>query len=186
MTMRIVATDLPGVLVIEPSVHHDARGFLAVSFSEREFADAGLPTHFAQDNHSRSVGGVVRALHFQGRTPQGKLVTAITGEIYDVAVDVRVGSPTFGQWTAVTLRATEPRHVWIPPGFLHGFAVLSDVADVVYKCTSLFEPDHQLGVRWDDPVIGIPWPIANPILSAPDRVRPLLHDMLDVLPRYVA
>jgi dTDP-4-dehydrorhamnose 3,5-epimerase len=184
MTMRIVPTDLPDVLVIEPSIYTDERGFVAVTFSEQEFADAGLPTHFAQDNYSRSVGGVIRALHFQGRTQQGKLVTTITGEIYDVAVDARVGSPTFGKWTAVTLSASQPRYVWIPPGFLHGFAVLSDVADVIYKCTALYEPDHQLGVRWDDPAIGIPWPIANPILSAPDRARPLLHDMLDVLPRY--
>ena len=141
--------------------------------------------HFAQDNHSYSVSGVIRALHFQGRSPQGKLITAMTGEIFDVAVDARVGSPSFGKWTAVTLRASEPRYVWIPPGFLHGFAVLSEFADVVYKCTSLFEPDHQLGVRWDDPAIGIPWPIANPILSAADRAWPSLNEMLSVLPRYV-
>jgi dTDP-4-dehydrorhamnose 3,5-epimerase len=185
MTMRIVATDLPDVLVIEPSVYTDERGFLTVSFNEREFAEAGLPTHFAQDNRSHSVSGVIRALHFQGRTPQGKLITAMTGEIFDVAVDARVGSPSFGKWTAVTLRASEPRHLWIPPGFLHGFAVLSEYADVVYKCTSLFEPDHQLGVQWDDPAIGIAWPIANPILSAADRARPSLNEMLGVLPRYV-
>jgi dTDP-4-dehydrorhamnose 3,5-epimerase len=182
--MRIVRTDLDGVLLIEPSVYTDERGFLAVSFNEREFAAAGLPEHFAQDNHSRSVSGVIRALHFQAGTPQGKLITAITGEIFDVAVDIRVGSPTFGRWTGVTLRASEPRHLWIPPGFAHGFAVLSAVADVVYKCTSMFEADGQLGIRWDDPAIGIPWPITNPILSAPDRVRPSLHDMLDTLPRY--
>ena len=182
--MRIVPTDLPGVLVVEPSIYSDDRGFLVVSFNEREFAEAGLPEHFAQDNHSHSVSGVIRALHFQAGTPQGKLVTAITGEIFDVAVDVRVGSPTFGKWTGVTLRGSEPRYLWIPPGFAHGFAVLSDFADVVYKCTTLFEPDGQMGIRWDDPSIGIPWPIAHPILSAPDRVRPLLHDMLDSLPSY--
>jgi dTDP-4-dehydrorhamnose 3,5-epimerase len=185
MTMRVVQTDLPGVVVVEPKVYGDERGFLVVSFNEREFAAAGLPAHFAQDNHSRSVSGVIRALHFQAGTPQGKLVTTITGEIFDVAVDVRVGSPTFGKWTAVTLRANQPRYVWIPPGFAHGFAVLSEFADVVYKCTTVFEPDGQLGIRWNDPDIGIAWPIADPILSAPDRSRPALSDMLDVLPRYV-
>ncbi|MEO5869838.1 MAG: dTDP-4-dehydrorhamnose 3,5-epimerase [Gemmatimonadaceae bacterium] len=184
--MRITPTALPEVLRIEPNIHTDERGFLVVSFDEREFADAGLPAHFAQDNHSHSVSGVIRALHFQGRSPQGKLVTPITGDIFDVAVDIRVGSPTFGKWTGATLRASEPRYMWIPPGFAHGFAVLSDFADVVYKCTTLFEPDHQLGVRWDDPAIGIPWPVANPILSAADRKRPFLHDMLDSLPRFVA
>ncbi len=183
--MRIVETDLPGVVVLEPNVYGDERGFLVVSFNEREFAAAGLPPHFAQDNHSRSVSGVIRALHFQAGTPQGKLVTTITGEIFDVAVDVRVGSPTFGKWTGVTLRASEPRYSWIPPGFAHGFAVLSEFADVLFKYTTVFEPDGQLGILWDDPAIGIPWPIANPILSSPDRVRPTLSEMLDVLPRYV-
>ncbi|MEO8333828.1 MAG: dTDP-4-dehydrorhamnose 3,5-epimerase [bacterium] len=186
MTMRIVPTELAEVVIIEPRIHTDDRGFLVVSFNEHEFADAGLPTHFAQDNHSRSVGGVIRALHFQGRTPQGKLITAMTGEIFDVAVDVRVGSPTFGKWTGLTLRGSEPRYFWIPPGFAHGFAVLSEFADVAYKCTSMFEPGHQYGIRWDDPAIGISWPIANPILSAADRASPLLHDMFDSLPRFGA
>jgi len=184
-TMRLVPTELPDVLVVEPKVHTDERGFLVVSFHEREFAEAGLPTHFAQDNHSRSLSGVIRALHFQAGTPQGKLVTTITGEIFDVAVDIRVGSPRFGKWTGVILRASEPRYVWIPPGFAHGFAVLSDFADVVYKCTTVFEPDGQLGVQWNDPAIGVRWPFADPILSAADRVRPLLHDMMDTLPRYL-
>jgi dTDP-4-dehydrorhamnose 3,5-epimerase len=172
------------VLVVEPPVYADDRGFLVVSFHDREFAQAGLPTHFAQDSHAHTVSGVIRALHLQAGTPQGKLVTTITGEIFDVAVDVRVGSPTFGKWTGVTLRGNEPRYMWIPHGFAHGFAVLSEFADVVIKCTSLFEPDGQIGIRWDDPDIGIPWPISRPILSAPDRVRPLLHDTLDSLPRY--
>jgi dTDP-4-dehydrorhamnose 3,5-epimerase len=182
--MRITPAALPEILVIEPDIHADERGFLVESFNEQRFADAGLPTYFAQDNHSHSVAGVIRALHFQARDPQGKLVTVITGEIFDVAVDIRVGSPTFGQWTGVTLQASVPRHVWIPAGFAHGFAVLSDVADVLYKCTTPYDPGQQRGIRWDDPAIGIQWPFANPRLSAADAQRPLLHEMLDFLPRY--
>jgi dTDP-4-dehydrorhamnose 3,5-epimerase len=182
--MRVTPAALRDILVIEPDIHADARGFLVESFNEQRFADAGLPTHFAQDNHSRSVAGVIRALHFQARNPQGKLVTVITGKIFDVAVDIRVGSPTFGQWTAVTLDANVPRHVWIPPGFAHGFAVLSEVADVLYKCTTPYEAEQQRGIRWNDPAIGIPWPFANARLSAADAQRPLLHDIMDALPRF--
>ena len=186
MTMRITPTTLPEVLVIEPDVYADERGFLVQSYSERAFAEAGLPSRFVLDNHSHSVSGVIRGLHFQLRTPQGKLVTAITGEIFDVAVDIRVGSPTFGHWAGTTLRASAPRYLWIPSGFAHGFAVQSDYADVMYKCTAPYDPDDQWGVRWDDPTIGIPWPIASPLLSVADRKRPLLRDLLDTLPRFAA
>jgi dTDP-4-dehydrorhamnose 3,5-epimerase len=182
--MRITPAALPEILVIEPDIHSDERGYLVESFNQQRFADAGLPAHFAQDNHSHSVSGVIRALHFQARNPQGKLVTAISGEIFDVAVDIRVGSPTFGQWTGVTLRASTPRYVWIPPGFAHGFAVVSEIADVLYKCTTPYEPEQQRGVRWNDPAIGIQWPFADPRLSAADLTRPLLYDALDTLPRF--
>ena len=182
--MRIVRTALPEVLILEPTVYKDERGFVLEVFHERKFRDAGLPTHFVQDNRSRTVAGVVRALHYQLNTPQGKLVTVIAGEIFDVAVDIRVGSPTFGQWVGETLRGDGPRSMWIPAGFAHGFAVLSDHADVVYKCTSLYDPDDQRGVRWDDPDIGIPWPIAHPLLSAADATRPPLRDVMDSLPRF--
>jgi dTDP-4-dehydrorhamnose 3,5-epimerase len=184
MTMRISATSLPEVLVIEPDVYADERGFLVQAFSEQHFAAAGLPTRFVLDNHSHSISGVVRGLHFQLDNPQGKLVTAITGEIFDVAVDIRVGSPTFGKWAATTLSASKPRFLWIPPGYAHGFAVLSDSADVTFKCTEPFHPDDQWGVSWDDPAIGIPWPIATPRLSAADKTRPLLSELVDALPRF--
>jgi len=186
MTMRITSTALPEVLVIEPDVYADKRGFLVQAFSTQRFAEAGLPTTFVLENHSHSIGGVIRALHFQLRTPQGKLVTAISGEIFDVVVDVRVGSPTFGKWAATTLSASKPRYLWIPPGFAHGFAVLSDTADVLFKFTAPYDPDDQWGVRWNDPAIGIPWPIESPLLSDADRARPLLSEMLPTLQRFTA
>ena len=184
MTMRIIPTTLPEVLILEPTVHQDERGFVLEAFSEGRFAEAGLPTHFAQDNRSRSVAGVVRALHYQSRNPQGKLVTVIAGEIFDVAVDVRLGSPTFGCWAGATLRGETPRFMWIPAGFAHGFAVLSSHADVVYKCTTPYVADDQRGVRWDDPSIGIAWPLERPLLSSADARHPLLPDAMDSLPRY--
>jgi dTDP-4-dehydrorhamnose 3,5-epimerase len=186
MTMRISPSTIPEVLLIEPDVYADDRGFLVQSFSQKDFAELGLPTSFVLDNHSHSVSGVVRGLHFQLRNPQGKLVTTITGEIFDVAVDIRVGSPTFGKWSATKLNADKPTYLWIPPGFAHGFAVLSDFADVMYKCTAPYDPDDQWGVRWDDPTIGIPWPIATPRLSVPDQTRPPLSELLDTLPRFAA
>ena len=184
MTMRVLPTALPDVVLLEPIVHTDERGFVLETFSEQVFAAAGLPMHFAQDNRSRSVAGVVRALHYQSANPQGKLVTVITGEIFDVAVDIRVGSPTFGRWAGATLRGESPLCMWIPAGFAHGFAVLSAHADVVYKCTTAYDPDDQRGVRWDDAAIGIPWPVARPLLSAADATHPLLCDAMDSLPRY--
>ena len=181
--MKIEQTALPGVLLIEPTVFSDERGFFLESFNERRFAEHGLPTHFRQDNRSRSPKGVLRGLHFQQRQPQGKLVTVISGLIFDVAVDVRRDSATLGRWHGVTLCGDEPRCLWIPPGFAHGLCVLSDAADVVYKCTELYAPDDESGVAWNDPLLGIEWPIRTPLLSPKDRrFEPLTPDRAD-LPR---
>ncbi len=182
--MKVIPTDLPGVLVIEPEVFRDARGFFLESFNAERFAAHGLPTEFRQDNHSRSFSGVVRGLHFQSRRPQGKLVSVVRGRVFDVAVDIRSGSPTFGAWYGTTLSDETPRYLWIPPGFAHGFCVLSDVADFVYKCTDVYAAGDDRGVFWADPAIGIQWPVANPVLSAKDeRLPPLTAERTD-LPTY--
>jgi len=167
--MRIEQTPLPGMLLIEPRVFSDERGFFLESFNEERFRKHGLPEHFAQDNHSRSVKGVLRGLHYQMRYPQGKLVTVISGSIFDVAVDIRRDSPTFGKWHGLTLTSDQPRYAWIPPGFAHGLLVLSEVADVVYKCTELYRPEDENGIMWNDPALGIEWPISRPLLSDKDR-----------------
>jgi len=175
--VKAVPTDLPGVLVIESPVYSDSRGFFTEVFHDRRFAELGLPRDFTQDNHSRSARHVLRGLHFQLENPQGKLVRPVTGTIFDVAVDLRRSSPTFTKWTGVTLSAGDGRQVWIPPGFGHGFLVLSDVADVCYKCTTLYHAASNSAVRWDDPEVGIAWPLdagASPILSAADAAAPLL------------
>ena len=182
--MNIVATDLPDVLVIEPRVFRDERGFFLEAFHDERFAQSGLPVRFRQDNHSRSRRNVVRGLHYQLRHPQGKLVTCVLGEVFDVAVDIRVGSPTFGRWTGITLRGDEPRYVWIPAGFAHGFCALSDVADVTYKCTDVYHADDDRGVLWNDPAIGIPWPIDDALISPKDQRNPALEWAHDALPLY--
>ena len=167
--MKIEEAPLPGVLVIEPEVHADERGFFLESFNEARFAEHGLPTSFRQDNHSRSTKGVLRGLHYQRHRPQGKLVSVIRGAVFDVAVDVREGSRTFGEWHGVTLLGDKPCYLWIPPGFAHGLCVLSEVADVVYKCTQLYAPEDEAGILWNDPAIGIKWPISTPLLSSKDQ-----------------
>jgi dTDP-4-dehydrorhamnose 3,5-epimerase len=185
--MRVDRTDLPGVLLLEPRVLRDDRGFFYESFNAEVFAtlaDDGLPTHFRQDNHSRSTEGVLRGLHYQLRRPQGKLVTCVRGTIFDVVVDIRVGSPTFGRWTGVTLNGDAPRYVWIPAGFAHGFCALSPVADVIYKCTEVYDPTDDRGVLWSDEHIGIAWPVRNPITSPKDRQFPGLDPARQDLPRY--
>lgn len=185
--MKVIATPLPGVLVLEPRVFRDERGFLYESFNVETFAAhaaEGLPTDFKQDNHSRSTEGVLRGLHYQLRRPQGKLVTCVRGEIYDVIVDIRVGSPTFGQWSGFALDEHTPRFVWIPPGFAHGFCVLSPVADVTYKCTDVYVPGDDRGISWYDPAIGIRWPVSDPILSPRDQKHPGLDEARADLPRY--
>lgn len=182
--MKIVATPLPGVLLIEPRVFRDDRGFFLESFNADRFAQHGLPTAFRQDNHSHSVKGVLRGLHYQLRRPQGKLVSVLRGTVFDVAVDVRLESPTFGQWFGTVLTEEEPRYLWIPPGFAHGFCTLSDVADFVYKCTDVYVADDDRGVLWSDPSIGIEWPLDNPVLSEKDqRLHTLSARRID-LPRY--
>lgn len=174
--MTLVETELPGVWVVEPRVFGDQRGFFFESFNQRAWEEAtGLPGRFVQDNHSRSHRGVLRGLHYQVRQPQGKLVRVVVGEIFDVAVDLRPGSATFGRWTGVRLSAENRRQLWVPQGFAHGFLVLSEVADVLYKATAYYAPDAERAVRWDDPDLAIPWPLtAPPALSAKDGLAPLL------------
>lgn len=183
--MEVLDTLLPGVRVIAPRVFGDARGFFLETFNRDRFGEHGLPTDFVQDNRSRSFRGVLRGLHYQLENPQGKLVTAVTGEIFDVAVDIRRGSATFGRWFGVRLREHEPRFLWIPPGFAHGFCVLSDYADVVYKCTAPYNAKDERGVRWNDPAIGVEWPIEKPFLSVRDESQPLLSEAGSALPRFV-
>jgi dTDP-4-dehydrorhamnose 3,5-epimerase len=185
--VRIEHTELPGVLVLEPRLFRDDRGFFYESFNTEVFArhaDAGLPAAFVQDNHSRSTERVLRGLHYQLERPQGKLVTCVHGAIFDVAVDIRVGSPTFGRWTGVTLSGDAPRYLWIPAGFAHGFCTLSPVADVIYKCTELYAPADEYGVRWSDPTIGITWPVRDPLLSPKDLRLAALDPARADLPRY--
>jgi dTDP-4-dehydrorhamnose 3,5-epimerase len=169
--IKAVPTAIPGVLIFEPQVFGDERGFLLVSFNARDFRDAtGSDIAFVQDNHSRSRRGVLRGLHYQIKQPQGKLVRVVTGRVFDVAVDVRRSSPTFGRWAGVELSADNHRLLWVPPGFAHGFLVLSDTADFLYKTTDYYAPEHERTVAWNDPAIGIDWPVeGEPVLSAKDR-----------------
>jgi dTDP-4-dehydrorhamnose 3,5-epimerase len=162
------------VLILEPTVHRDTRGFFLETYNAERFAEAGIPGPFVQDNHSRSARGVLRGLHAQLRKPQGKLVRVLVGEIFDVAVDVRADSPAFGRWTGVTLDADTFRQLWIPAGFLHGFCVMSDWAEIEYKCTALYDREDEIGVLWNDPDIGITWPIEAPALSQKDAALPRL------------
>jgi dTDP-4-dehydrorhamnose 3,5-epimerase len=182
--VKILDTPLPGVLLLEPRVFRDDRGFFLETFNAARFAEHGLPSEFVQDNHSRSARHVLRGLHYQRRHPQGKLVSVVRGEIWDVAVDIRDGSPTFGRSFAMTLDEDSRRLLWIPPGFAHGFCVLSDGADVLYKCTALYDAADDRGIRWDDPALGIEWPIAEPILSAKDRALPSLAEAAGALPAW--
>lgn len=168
--MNVTETSLPGVLLIEPRVFGDSRGFFLETFSEQRYAETGIKGPFIQDNWSHSCRGTLRGLHFQIQHPQGKLVHVMQGEIYDVAVDVRQDSPTFGKWVGVTLSAENKRQLWIPPGFAHGFSVLSETADFVYKCTDSYAPEHERTLLWNDESIGVEWPLeGEPILSDKDR-----------------
>ncbi len=183
--MKITPLSIPEVLCIEPRVFRDDRGFFLEWFNEERFAEQGLPTVFRQDNHSRSKKGVLRGMHYQHPRAQGKLVTVARGAIYDAVVDIRVGSPTFGQWCGATLTEDEPRLIWVPAGFAHGFCTLSEIADVVYKCTEVYIPSQDSAIRWSDPTIGIEWPIDNPMLSPKDREAPLLSNLRDDLPKFI-
>ena len=168
--MKVVATSIPDVLIIEPKVFGDPRGFFFESFNEKQFTDAtGLTPNFVQDNHSRSARGVLRGLHYQVRQPQGKLVRVVRGSAYDVAVDIRKTSPTFGRWVGVDLSEENHRLLWVPPGFAHGFLVTTDSADFLYKATDYYAPEHERCIAWNDPQIGIDWPLQGaPRLSAKD------------------
>ena len=167
--MKLTHTPLPGLILIEPQVFGDARGFFLETWNRDRYIDAGFPdVQFVQDNHSRSVKGVLRGLHFQRQHPQGKLVQVATGTVFDVAVDIRIGSETFGQWYGCILSEENHHQLWIPPGFAHGFCVLSNSADFQYKCTDYYRPDDEGGVLWNDPAIGIDWPITVPQLSDKD------------------
>jgi dTDP-4-dehydrorhamnose 3,5-epimerase len=180
--MRFLSTELPGVLIVEPDVHRDARGFFLETWHERKYAEAGIGGPFVQHNHSLSSRGTLRGLHAQIRRPQGKLVRAIEGEMFDVAVDIRRGSPTFSRWVGVILSGENFRQLWIPPGFAHGFCVLSDRLHVDYKCTDFYDRSDELAVAWDDPEIGIDWPIRAPSLSEKDKAAPRLRAQLEQLP----
>lgn len=182
--MNVRSTPLSGVLVLEPKVFRDDRGFFAETFSTKTLSGSGIPSAFVQDNHSRSTKGVLRGLHYQLRSPQGKLVHAARGKIFDVAVDIRLGSPNFGQWFGEELSDENLFSMWIPPGFAHGFCVMSEVADVIYKCTTLYDPADDRGVAWNDRSIGITWPEANPIVSAKDSKLLRLTDTRADLPRF--
>ena len=176
--MKRIDTDLPGVCVIEPQVFGDARGFFYESFNAEKFADLGLGAlQFVQTNVSRSAHGVLRGLHYQWPNPQGKLVQVLEGEVFDVAVDIRRDSPHFGRWTGVMLTAENKRLLWIPEGFAHGFAVVSESATFCYQCTALYDRAADAGVRWDDPDIGVDWPLARPLLSDKDAAAPFLADV---------
>jgi dTDP-4-dehydrorhamnose 3,5-epimerase len=182
--VNVVPTELAGVVIIEPRVFSDARGFFFESYHAARYAEAGIPTTFVQDNHSSSVKGTIRGLHYQLRHPQAKLVRVIRGAVLDVAVDIRRGSPTFGRWVGVELSAENKRQLYIPAGFGHGFCATSDVAEVEYKCSDVYVADDQHGVLWNDATIGIRWPVREPILSDGDRAyRPLTRDR-DDLPAY--
>ena len=165
--MNVIKTDLEGVLIIEPQVFGDERGFFLETFQAKRYAqEAGITQEFVQDNHSRSSYGVLRGLHFQKTKPQGKLVRVVSGEVFDVAVDIRPGSPTYGQWAGTHLSAENKRQFWVPPGMAHGFVVLSETADFEYKCTDYYDPSDEACLLWNDPDIAINWPVDDPVLSA--------------------
>jgi dTDP-4-dehydrorhamnose 3,5-epimerase len=175
--VRIVPTELPEVLVVEPDVHRDPRGFFVETYRRDAYEAAGIVDLFVQDNHTRSVAGTIRGLHLQVGHAQAKLVRVVAGDIYDVAVDVRHGSPTFGRWAAVRLSAANFRQCYIPVGFAHGFCVLSEVAEVEYKCSETYHPHEEIGIAWNDPVLAITWPVNEPILSDRDRRNPTLAQL---------
>lgn len=170
--MKFIETRIPDVVIVEPTVYGDERGYFMETWEQRKFAEAGLNWEFVQDNHSRSVRGTLRGLHYQIEQPQGKLVRVTQGAVFDVVVDIRRSSPTFGQWVGVELSAENKRQLWVPPRFAHGFYVTSEVAEFQYKCTDFYAPEHERGIRWDDPELGIDWPLAEdgePLLSEKDR-----------------
>jgi dTDP-4-dehydrorhamnose 3,5-epimerase len=180
--MKFTETDLPGVILIEPVIHRDDRGFFLEFHHEKKFADGGIPLRFVQDNHSKSIKGTLRGLHAQRVHPQGKLIRVIEGEIFDVAVDIRRGSPNFKKWVGVTLTSDNFKMLYVPPGFAHGFCVVSPTAQVEYKCTALYDPTDEMSVMWNDPAIGVKWPNSAPLLSKKDLAAKPLSELNDQLP----
>lgn len=177
--MRFTPTRIPEVIIVDPDVFDDDRGFFMETWHEKAFEAAGIDARFVQDNHSSSPRGILRGLHYQVERPQGKLIRVVVGEAFDVAVDLRRSSPTFGQWAGATLSAANKRSIWIPPGFAHGFVVTGEAADMIYRCTDYYSPQHERTLRWDDKDVGIEWPldvIEQPILSARDADGALLKD----------
>ena len=182
--VKITPTKIPHAVIIEPDVFGDERGFFMESWHRQKFAEHGLELDFVQDNQSRSSKGVLRGLHYQLKQPQGKLVRVTAGAVFDVAVDIRKGSPWFGQWVGLELSGTNHKQFYVPPGFAHGFCVLSESADFLYKCTDYYAPQHEQGLLWDDPQIGIQWPGGDYQVSEKDAANRLLRDMNDLLPVY--
>jgi dTDP-4-dehydrorhamnose 3,5-epimerase len=183
--LDVIETTLPGVLLLEPKVFADARGFFLETYNLGRFRHAGIDETFVQDNLSRSMRGVLRGLHYQEPNAQGKLVRCSRGALFDVAVDIRVGSPHFGKWFGAKLSDENMLMLWIPPGYAHGFCAMTDVADLAYKCTALYDSQADRAIRWDDPDIGIIWPVTDPILSPKDASAPRLNEA-KVLPSYEA
>lgn len=176
--MKLIATAIPDVIVIEPKVFGDQRGFFMETWREEDFKTQGITQHFVQENHSKSTQGILRGLHYQIKHPQGKLIRVVSGEIFDVAVDLRRSSPTFGRWVGVTLSSENKRSLWIPPGFAHGFYVTGKDAEVTYRCTDYYAPEHERSLLWNDPDIGIDWPLAGDdvVLSEKDRLGSRFED----------
>lgn len=180
--MKVIDTDIPDVKIIEPAVFGDERGFFMETWQQKKFEElvTGRPTEFVQDNHSKSKKGILRGLHYQTENTQGKLVRVVSGEVFDVAVDIRSDSPTFGQWVGVYLSAENKRQLWVPEGFAHGFYVTSEEAEFVYKCTDYYNPNSEVAIKWDDEYLGIKWPLSDiPKLSSKDRAA---IDFFDILP----
>ena len=186
MTVRFAPTELPEVIVVEPDVHRDDRGFFLETYHADKYRGGGIDGPFVQDNHSQSAAGTLRGLHLQVRRPQGKLIRVIQGEIFDVAVDVRRGSPTFGRWVGVTISDRNFKQCFVPSGFAHGFCVTSAEAQVEYKCTDIYDRASEIGIAWNDPALAIAWPIDQPLLSERDRRNPSLAQLLDRLPEWTS
>lgn len=182
--MRVIPSDIPEVVLIEPDVHRDVRGYFLETYHADKYRDAGILGPFLQDNHSRSVARTLRGLHLQVRRPQGKLIRVVEGEIFDVAVDLRRGSPAFGRWVGHVLSAENFKQCWVPPGFAHGFCVTSAFAQVEYKCTDLYDPAGELGIAWNDPTLAIAWPVQEAVISDRDRRNPPVSEVMTQLPAW--
>jgi dTDP-4-dehydrorhamnose 3,5-epimerase len=180
MNVKVIETVLPGALIIEPKVYGDHRGFFLETWREDQYRSLGIKEKFVQDNHSRSAKNVLRGLHLQKKNPQGKLVRVARGSVYDVAADIDPCSPTFGKWVGIELNDENLRQFYVPPGYAHGFCVLSEMADFLYRCTDYYSPADESGVRWDDPELAIPWPVSHPALSDKDKLLPFLKELKGV------